>query len=291
MTLSPVPPTVKDFCGKCADCLAHNYKFCEDQDMCGVTSDGAFAEYAACDYRSVVRLPDSLSFDTAAPLACAGTTILTAIKACKLEKGQRLCILGGGALGHLGVQISKTMGFETVLVDAREPPLDLCRKLKYAPDVTFNSSKTKVDDQGSVQEAVKARGGYSDAVIVTTDAIPAFTLGLELTKKHGLLMVVSCLSLFLTLHLQRAHAISSAFQVGQPEPPIPIPFHHLIFRDLTIKGSLLGNPKDFRELCELVVEKGIEVKTRAYDLKDVPQLIEDYHKDSHAGKLVVRVSE
>lgn len=46
-----------------------------DQDMCGVTADGAFAEYMAADYRSCVRLPDSLAFDAAAPLFCAGATI------------------------------------------------------------------------------------------------------------------------------------------------------------------------------------------------------------------------
>lgn len=36
---------------------------------------------------------------------------------------------------------------------------------------------------------------------------------------------------------------------------------------------------------------GLEVKTRMYPMQDIETLIADYHKDTHAGKLVMRVSE
>lgn len=114
-----------NFCGKCDDCKAGNLKFCSDQDFVGVTFNGGFAEYCAVDVRSCVRLPDALSFDAAAPLMCAGATIFTAIKACNLKAGQSLGIVGAGSLGHLGVQFSKAMGYRTVIVDARDPPLEM----------------------------------------------------------------------------------------------------------------------------------------------------------------------
>jgi D-arabinose 1-dehydrogenase-like Zn-dependent alcohol dehydrogenase len=56
-----------------------------------------------------VHLPDSLSFEHAAPLFCAGATIFQSIKKTDLKKGDVLGIVGLGALGHLGIQFAKCM--------------------------------------------------------------------------------------------------------------------------------------------------------------------------------------
>ncbi|PWO00881.1 GroES-like protein [Tilletiopsis washingtonensis] len=258
----------KNFCGKCEDCKAGNPKFCEQQDMSGVTSHGGLAQYMTADYRSVVRIPDALSFDAAAPLFCAGATVFTAVRDCKLKKGQSIVIYGAGALGHLGVQFAKCLGLRTIVIDSREPPLDLCKALKHAPDVAFNSKDVDVKKPETVKKALEAIGGPADAVVMCTDVIPAFELGLELTRKHGLFMVV-----------------------GQPADKIPIHFEYLIFKDLTVKGSLLGEPAGVQEMLEIVAKEGIEVKTRSYPLEKIHDLLEDYGKPGHAGKLVVRVSD
>lgn len=47
----------------------------------------------------------------------------------------------------------------------------------------------------------------------------------------------------------------------------------LIFRDITIKGSLLSDASLTKEMCDLVAEKGVECRTKAYDLKDVHKLM------------------
>lgn len=78
---------------------------------------------------------------------------------------------------------------------------------------------------------------------------------------------------------------------------------------MTIKGSLLSDPALAREMVNLVAQKGdlidvlstvlilfssvlgIEVRTKTYPLRDIETLMQDYHKENHAGKLVLRVSE
>ncbi|UZJ53124.1 hypothetical protein CBS101457_002444 [Exobasidium rhododendri] len=258
------------FCGKCDDCKVGGdwLKYCSDQTMAGVTGNGAFAQYAALDVRSSVRLPESLSFDIAAPLMCAGATIWTAIKGCNLQKGQSVAIVGSGSLGHLGAQMSKCLGLKTIMVDSRDAPLEMCKKLRYPPDVTYNSSSFDPSKAEAVSKAIEACGGHTDAVIVATDAIPAYKFGFELVKKHGLLMVV-----------------------GQPGDPIPVDFVDLIFKDVTIKGSLLGSSRQVKEMVDFVAEKKIECRTKAYGLQDVHQLIADYGSPEHSGKMVVHVSE
>lgn len=37
-------------------------------------ADGDFAEYMVASYHAIVRLPESLSFEQAAPLMCAGVS-------------------------------------------------------------------------------------------------------------------------------------------------------------------------------------------------------------------------
>lgn len=226
---------------------------------------------------------------------CAGATIWTSIKGCHLQKGQSVAIIGAGALGHLGCQFAKCLGLKTIVVDARDAPLELCKSLPYPPDITYNSSSFDPSKPETVSKAVEGCGGNVDAVIMATDAIPAYKFGFELVKKHGLVMVV-----------------------GQPADPIPVSFNDLIFKDVTIKGSLLGGSKDVKDMVDLVAEKKIECRTKAYSLQDVHQLMvsckhrhkcpseptdaliplffllllqADYAKPEHSGKMVVHVSE
>ncbi|KAF8589806.1 GroES-like protein [Ramaria rubella] len=249
-------------CGECSDCKQGVPKYCPNKESGGVTSDGAGAEYMIADSNYTIPLPANIDFESAAPLMCAGATIYCGLKTAALKPGQTVAIIGAGALGHLGVQFAKCMGLRVVSVDVRQAPLDLVKSLKYAPDFALDATK-------GVEFALKKIGeGGVDATIMATDAISAHEYGLMLTKKHGIFVVI-----------------------GQPFEPIPIHYNHLIFRNLTIKGSVLSDAQTAKEMVDLVSEKGIEVRTRSYPLEEVETLMQDYHKEGHAGKLVMRVSQ
>lgn len=84
---------------------------------------------------------------------------------------------------------------------------------------------------------------------------------------------------------------------------------HLIFRDITVKGSFMSDTASAEEMVELVVQKGeqsldlfllrelsftfkgIEIKTHVYDLHESDKLLEDYASATLSGKLVFRVSK
>jgi D-arabinose 1-dehydrogenase-like Zn-dependent alcohol dehydrogenase len=68
-------------CGHCSGCRWSSKKqgnfdarFCEKKDMAGIKTDGGFAEYIIADPATTVPLPDSISFDQAAPFMCAGVS-------------------------------------------------------------------------------------------------------------------------------------------------------------------------------------------------------------------------
>ena len=109
-------------CGHCPDCLGpEDYRqYCPNiAGYLGVTLDGAFAEYMIVDGRESCVIPDKVSFETAAPLACAGCTVFRGILQTNLKKGETVVLVGaGGGLGHLGCQFAKALGLVVVGIDA-----------------------------------------------------------------------------------------------------------------------------------------------------------------------------
>lgn len=172
-----------------------NLTWCDwSRSAVGVTTHGAFAEYCTVDSRSVAFVPQDMPFEQASPLACAGTTIYTAIKRAGLKPGQTLGIVGLGALGLLGVQMSQALGYKTVGIDSRPEPVELARSLstKSVQDYLILQSNTPKDDalnQIQSMDSNKAWKGL-DAVILATDAPESFEYGTALLRNHGTFVLV-----------------------------------------------------------------------------------------------------
>ncbi|KAL1643124.1 hypothetical protein SLS58_005093 [Diplodia intermedia] len=253
-------------CSACADCLAGRPQYCpRSAGAIGVHTHGAFAEYARVDARTAVRLPHSVSFATAAPLACAGCTIYrgVAVAATGLVAGQCICLVGaGGGLGHLGVQFAKARGLRVVAVDARDEGLALAREAGADIVVDARAGKDSV-----VDEVRRVTGGAgADAAVTIADANEAAALACAVTKVHGLMV-----------------------QIAQPDE-VAVPFHELVFRDIRIHGSLVCSPGEAREMMEAVAANGISVRTNAvHGLDEIPQLLELVRGGKMAGKGIVIV--
>ena len=105
----------KNRCSHYPDCLSdENYRqYCPNlAGHVGVTLDGAFAEYMIVDGRESAKIPDEVSFETAAPLACAGCTVWIGVVKTELKKAETIAIVGaGGRLGHLGCQFAKALSW------------------------------------------------------------------------------------------------------------------------------------------------------------------------------------
>jgi propanol-preferring alcohol dehydrogenase len=208
-------------CGTCADCLGpEDYsQYCANAAYCGVKgADGFFAEYARIDARWAAKLPDKVSFETAAPLACAGCTIYRGVMLAGLKKGEWIGIVGsGGGLGHLGVQFAHALGLNIVGIDARDEGLELTRK--GGADFTIDA---RIGHDKVVEEVKKVTNGEGVvATVNVSDAKNAMATSCAITKMHG-----------------------TVIQIAQP-PDVTIPFHELIFRDIRIRGKLVAGTSWF----------------------------------------------
>ncbi|KAI0203156.1 GroES-like protein [Astrocystis sublimbata] len=226
-------------CGECEDCTGpvESYRqYCTQiTGNVGVTTDGCAAEFVIVDARTTTKIPDSISFLSAAPLACAGRTVYRAIRQTELSPGQWLAIVGsGGGLGHLGIQFARAMGLRVVAVDARDDGLALSKN--YGADFVVNAAREKAEVVKEVQSVTGGKG--VDSAVVLADHAEA--LAAAITRMHGTLV-----------------------QVAQPET-ISVPFAEIIFRDIKIKGTLICSPLESEEMLRCVAEHGVTVRTNPF---------------------------
>lgn len=178
-------------CGRCPDCLGPEElkHYCPNIDgYVGVTLDGAFAEYMVVDARESSVIPAGVSYETAAPMACAGITIWGGLVRAGLKAGDTVALVGaGGGLGHLGCQFAKAMGFRVVGIDARDEGLELARHSGAHVVIDARLGKDKV-----VEEVKKVTDGAgADATLTISDAIDAAVLACAVTKTHGLMVQIA----------------------------------------------------------------------------------------------------
>jgi uncharacterized zinc-type alcohol dehydrogenase-like protein len=113
-----------DSCGACDACRAGEEQFCakgvvatyNGKGYDGEPTYGGYSEHVVVDERFVVRIPDGLELDVAAPLLCAGITVYNPLKRWGAGPGKRVAIVGMGGLGHVGVQVAAAMGAEVTVL-------------------------------------------------------------------------------------------------------------------------------------------------------------------------------
>lgn len=78
---------------------------------------GALAEYVAISQFAVAKMPENMSFKSAAAIPLTGLTAYQALKdILKVNKGEKLLITGGsGSFGQMAVPIAKELGLEVII--------------------------------------------------------------------------------------------------------------------------------------------------------------------------------
>jgi uncharacterized zinc-type alcohol dehydrogenase-like protein len=107
-------------CGQCSSCKAGLEQYCKrgatftynSVDKDGTPTLGGYSQAIVVDENFVLRIPDSLPLDKAAPLLCAGVTLFSPLRHWKAGPSTRLAIIGLGGLGHIGVKLAAAMGAE-----------------------------------------------------------------------------------------------------------------------------------------------------------------------------------
>ncbi|CAK7202834.1 hypothetical protein SEUCBS139899_005561 [Sporothrix eucalyptigena] len=278
-------------CTKCSECTSEpspkdpygdppGYSVhCPHSTNNGLSGPGGFREYAVVDDRQIAPLPEDMLATDAAVLMCAGVTIYSAIKKTGLQPGQRLGIMGcGGGLGHLGLQYASAMGLRVLGIDANDKPLQLskdtvtkisAKSADTIPEIidARNTNASDFAQELGRRDGKTDRGEMGlDAVIILPDSQTAFTYGIDLLRNHGVCVLVSF-----------------------PVKPLQFSAADVVFRDISIVGSLVGSNHLLRETVDFSAKHGVRAHIRTYPLFKLNELVEEYHRGL-GGKLVVDMS-
>jgi propanol-preferring alcohol dehydrogenase len=225
------------------------------------------------DSRQIAPLPESLHATQAAPLMCAGLTIWSALQHEKVRRAQRVGIIGaGGGLGHIGVQFAAYLGKDVLAIDAADQALQLVQQVKA--DLDEAGKRVYISDARSEDpETMKALGqsvsGTApteiglDAVILLPESQRAFDMGMKLLRNHGTMVVVSF-----------------------PKDKLSVSAHDLVFRDISVVGSLVGRNHQLREMLDFVVKHQVRVRVKTFPFGRLNELEEQSHQ-GEGGKLVI----
>ena len=142
-------------CGVCGHCRVGWSQLCrEGITVYGVTANGGHAEYLKVPVRTLVPLPDELSFSEGAAVACGTGTAFGALRRMRIAGGQTLAVFGQGPVGISATLIGAKMGARVIAVETSVERLELARQ--FGADETVNS--TKHDPVAALKELTRGEG-------------------------------------------------------------------------------------------------------------------------------------
>jgi len=161
-------------CGACASCRRRLYECCSDYSYHGSRADGGFAEFVATRSANLVPVPDAVTDEEAAMTEPAAVA-LHALNRAGLQKGERLLVLGAGAIGLLAAQIARARGAAgVILADVLDEPLRFARGIGFGQTVRSDAP----DLLRRVQELAGAEG--LDVVLEAAGAPASYALAIDL---------------------------------------------------------------------------------------------------------------
>ena len=124
-------------CGTCTNCRNGQQQFCSngtiwtygDTDRDGTVTQGGYSTHIVVTEGFVVRIPDALALDVAAPLLCAGATTYSPLRKAGIGPGKHVAVLGFGGLGHVAVKLAHAMGAEVTVLSQSLKKQDDGRRL------------------------------------------------------------------------------------------------------------------------------------------------------------------
>lgn len=133
------------YCGNCPACKDGIVHYCENMLSYGVTLDGGFAEYCAVNERVVYHIGDNTTFEQGAmvePLGCC----LHGIDMCEIKSGDTVCVIGGGMIGLLMLQLAKINGASNIIL---VEPVESKREvgIKLGADMVIDPIKNDVKEE------------------------------------------------------------------------------------------------------------------------------------------------
>ena len=238
-----------DSCRECESCKAGLENYCEvgatftynspDPHLGGVTY-GGYSKQIVVDENYVLKVPTNLDLAGVAPLLCAGITTYSPLRHWKVDKGQKVGVVGLGGLGHMGVKLANAFGADVTLFTTSPNKRDDAMRLG-AHEVVVSRDQAEMDK----------RFRSFDFIIDTVSAEHDINAYLNLLKRDGALVMV-----------------------GAPPNALPVAAFNLIMGRRSLAGSGIGGIPETQEMLDFCGKHGITADIEIISIQKINEAYE-----------------
>ena len=245
-----------------------------------MTGLGAFSEKILAPKNSVVKIPDSMSFETAAALPMTYGTSLYALKQrADLKEGETLLVLGAaGGVGLATVELGKAMGAKVIAAASTQEKVDLCLNHGADEGFIYPTGDLNRDQQKELSSKIKELTGGLGANVVYDPVGDKYSEPcIRATAWDGRYLVIG-------------------FAAGE----IPkIPINLALLKGMKIVGVFWGawvgmfpeeNKKNFLELFDLHSQEKIKPEVSdSFPLEEGAKAIAHLKDRKAKGKVIIKI--
>ena len=245
--------------GTCIACRRGHDMHGEDGAFPGVSCDGGYAEALKTSVRNIVKLPQTLIPKEVAAYADAGLTAYRAAKKASrhLLPGQKCVVIGSGGLGHIGIQVLRSMcAADIIVVDPSDLSLSLAESC--GADALVKADGNEVQ---KVLELTNGRG--AEAVLDFVAERGTTAKGLAMTRDMG-----------------------SYYVIGYGED-INVSAFEMITTEKNIIGNLVGTWAELTELMELANRGHVHLATQEFSVENANEALQALNGGKVKGRAVL----
>jgi D-arabinose 1-dehydrogenase-like Zn-dependent alcohol dehydrogenase len=235
-------------CGRCQDCREGNWMWCSEIRALGWHVNGSHADKVLVDARNCLPLPDELTFEDGAMIACGAGTTWSALRKIRPCGEDVVEVVGLGPLGLVGVAFLKAFGAEVIAVGRRAARVRLAGEL--GADVVIDIDRTDTPAQ-----AIRERYPRGvDKAYETSGSAEGQRQMCRALRRGGSAVCVGLGSR------------EAAFNLGR-----------IAGSQLSLHGSFVMNAGEYEHLTRFMVRHGIELKklvTHRYGIEQAQEAYE-----------------
>ena len=232
----------------------------------GVTADGWLAEKIVLPARAAIKVPDSVSDETAATLGAAGATVWHAMVAfgC-VEAGDLVLAQGTGGVSMFTLQLAKALGAEFAITSSSD------KKLMHAVGMGADYTVNYREREDWAAALLEATGGRGADVVVDTLGLSALGQTVEACAVGARIGTLGALS-------------------GTPRDTMSANQGALIGKNITIKGIASGSRAMLQKALGVVADNGIAMQIDSeFAFDNAPAAFRHLESGAHQGKILIRV--
>lgn len=254
-----------DSCKECEACNEGLEQYCENKlaltynstELDGVTPTyGGYSDRITVLDRFVVRIPDSIPLENAAPLLCAGITTYSPLAHWKAGPGKSVAVIGLGGLGHMAVKIANAMGAEVTVVS---------RSTNKKADAEKMGAKGYVATSDPAQ--LKGSLNKFDLIINTVSSAADMNTYLAMLKRDGTMVLV-----------------------GAPPENLPVNAFSIIPKRKSLSGSTIGGMPETQEMLDFCGKHNIGADIEIIPIEQVNEAYDRLLKSDVRYRFVIDIA-